>query len=95
MTYPATTAVITLSRPLTVAGNELTELNMREPTVYDKILMEKEKGVATERESIMIARLCDLEAKDLHPLPAYDYEQLVEAFNRFLLPPEKRLKGDF
>lgn len=92
MNYPATTTVITLSRPFNLNGKEVTELTMREPRVIDKIQFEKESGVFLEREEKMLAGLCGLNASDLLNLPAYDYDQLVKAFNRFLLPPVERVK---
>lgn len=95
MKYPANTTVVTLSRPLQLNGEEITKLEMREPTVFDRLVLEKSKGGALEREVAMIASLCNLNPGDLHALPGYDYDQLTEAFNHFLLPPEERLKGDF
>lgn len=90
MNYPATTAVITLSRPFNLNGKEIIELTMREPRVIDKIQFEKSSGVFLEREGTMLAGLCGLNSSDIHNLPAYDYDQLVKAFNRFLLPPAER-----
>lgn len=94
MDYPANTTVITLSRPYTIAGKEVTEITMREPNVRDKIQYEKSTGGTLHRESVMIAGLCGLNQDDLLLLPAYDYDQLVGAFNRFLLPPADRPKSD-
>ncbi|MEZ2602860.1 phage tail assembly protein [Kluyvera intermedia] len=94
MNYPANTTVITLSRPYTIDGKEVTEINMREPNVRDKLQYEKSTGGTMERESVMIAGLCGLNQADLLLLPAYDYDQLVVAFNGFLLPPADRQKSD-
>ena len=90
MNYPASTTVITLSRPFNLNGKEVTVLEMREPLVADKILYDKNKGGSVEKEVAMIAGLCNLNASDLTNLPAYDFDQLTAAFNDFLLPPEER-----
>lgn len=90
MNYPADTVVITLSRPFTIDGVERTEITMREPTVRDRIMLNKAKGDATERELNMVASLCGLAPVDLYTLPGYDYDQLVTEANRFLLPPDQR-----
>ncbi|YCI30875.1 phage tail assembly protein [Erwinia sp. PK3-005] len=90
MNYPANTITVTLSRPLDLNGETLTTLTVREPTVRDKIMFEKTKGDLMEKELAMIASLCDRAPQDLYPLPSYDYDQLVKAFNDFLLPPEER-----
>lgn len=94
MTYPASTTVVTLSRPFTVKGAPVTEIEMREPTVRDRLMLAKGKGDATEREVAMIAGLCGLEVAELIMLPGYDYDQLLEAFQRFFLPPDQRLKSN-
>lgn len=90
MNYPATTTTIILSRPFTIDGQPVTELSMREPTVRDRLALAKGNKSALEKEFEMIASLCGLESNDLLTLPGYDYDQLVEAVNRFLLPPDQR-----
>ncbi|MHC5177423.1 phage tail assembly protein [Serratia rhizosphaerae] len=93
MDYPANTTVVTLSRPFEINGKAVTEIALREPTVRDKLMYEKSAGGSMEKESLMIASLCGLNQADLLLLPAYDYDQLVGAFNRFLLPPADRPKS--
>lgn len=90
MEYPADTVVIALSRPFTIDGKEVAEITMREPTVRDRIMLNKAKGDDTERELNMVASLCGLTPVDLYALPGYDYDQLVTEANRFLLPPDQR-----
>ncbi|HEY2454153.1 MAG TPA: phage tail assembly protein [Scandinavium sp.] len=90
MSYPANTTLITLSRPFKLNEKEVETIEMREPTVFDKLAFEKNKGAPLEKEVTMIAGLCGLNPGDLYKLPAYDYEQLTEAFNAFLLPPAER-----
>ncbi|ECG8590749.1 phage tail assembly protein [Salmonella enterica subsp. salamae] len=91
MNFPADTVVITLSRPFAIDGKEVTEIIMREPTVRDRIMLNKGQGDAVEKELNMIAGLCGLTSTDLYSLPGYDYDQLTAAFERFLLPPDQRL----
>ncbi len=92
MTFPANTKIIHLSRPFLLNGDTVEQLEIREPTVMDKLLFEKNKGGLLEKEVTMIASLCNLNPGDLHTLPAYDYDRLTEAFNDFLLPPAERSK---
>lgn len=94
MTYPASTTVVTLSRPFTVKGVPVTEIEMREPTVRDRLMLSKGKGDAAEKELSMIASLCGLEVIELMLLPGYDYDQLLEALNVFFLPPDQRASKD-
>lgn len=90
MNYPADTAVVTLSRPFVINGKEVTEITMREPTVRDRIMLNKAKGDEIEKELNMVAGLCGLTPIDLYTLPGFDYDQLVMEANRFLLPPDQR-----
>ncbi|MFQ3394676.1 phage tail assembly protein [Enterobacter mori] len=90
MNYPATTTTVNLSRPVDLNGETITSLTLREPTVRDKIMFEKAKGSLLEKELAMIASLCGRSPEDLYGLPACDYDQLVKAFNVFLLPPAER-----
>ncbi|WP_336286552.1 phage tail assembly protein [Cronobacter dublinensis] len=90
MNYPATTITVTLSRPVDLDGETVTSLTVREPTVRDKLMFEKAKGDLMEKELAMIASLCNRDPKELYNLPSYDYDQLVKAFNDFLLPPAER-----
>ena len=90
MNYPATSTIITLSRAIDLNGETVTSLTLREPTVRDKVMFEKAKGSLLEKELAMIASLCGRSPEDLYGLPACDYDQLVKAFNDFLLPPAER-----
>ncbi|EMO5715817.1 phage tail assembly protein [Enterobacter bugandensis] len=92
MNYPADKKTIKLSRPLTIGATEVTELHMREPLVFDKLLYEKHSGSPLEKEISMISSLCGVEPAELHQLTAYDYSQLGDALNNFLKSPEKRSK---
>lgn len=94
MNYPANSKTVKLTRSIIKDGVEVEELHLREPTVFDKLNYEKQKGSALEKEINMIASLCGVEPSDLHALPAYDYSQLGKALNEFfLLAPEERSKS--
>jgi hypothetical protein len=91
MNYPANTKVIPLSRPCLMGSIEVTQVEMREPTVRDRILFEKQQGSALEKEMGIITSLCGIEKEDLLLLSAWDYSQMVETMNDFLLlPPAAR-----
>ncbi|WP_370611824.1 phage tail assembly protein [Klebsiella aerogenes] len=94
MNYPATSKKIPFSRPLVIEnGKELTEVEMREPLVRDKILFDKHNGGSVDKELFTVASLCGLSEKDLLELPSWDYNQLVETMNDFLLlSPAERMK---
>jgi hypothetical protein len=91
MNYPANTKVIPLSRPCLMGSIEVTQVEMREPTMRDRIVFEKQQGSALEKEMGIITSLCGIEKEDLLLLPAWDYSQMVETMNDFLLlPPAAR-----
>lgn len=92
--YPSTATTIKLTRPLMTTQGELAELHLKEPTVRDKLLHEKSKGGPLEKEVALIASLCGIEPAEIYTLSAYDYKQLGEALNTFLLPPEERSNPD-
>ena len=92
--YPANSKTITLYTPLPLAnGSPLTEVAMREPTVRDRITREKDRGSEGEKDARMLALLCNMNEQDVYALTAADYLQLEEAFNVFMLPPDKRPKA--
>ncbi|WP_241608995.1 phage tail assembly protein [Rosenbergiella australiborealis] len=91
--YPSSSQTIILYTPLTLAnGSQLTEIALREPTVRDRILREKDRGSEGEKDARMLALLCNMNEEDIYALTAADYLQLEEAFNVFMLPPSKRPK---
>lgn len=93
MNYPATTKKITFSRPFLIGGAEVTQVEMREPLVRDKILFEKHSGTSAEKTLFTVASLCGLDKDDLMALSSWDYDQLVETMNDFLLlSPAERLE---
>ncbi|MEG3135537.1 phage tail assembly protein [Rouxiella sp. T17] len=94
MKYPGTSETITLYSPLILEnGSELTTITMREPLVRDRLVYAKDRGNEEEKETRMLALLCDINDEDMQSLTMADQIQLQETFNRFMLPPAKRQKS--
>ena len=89
MSFPGETRVIKLYSPVSFENGGLLE---QEPLVRDRIAFSKDRGSEEEKEARMIALLCNLSEQDIWQLTAADYAQLLDAFNVFMLPPEKRPK---
>lgn len=81
---------IPLSRPYEINGVKHASLTMFEPKLRDKILFSKDKGEPEEKSARMLARLLNLEDKDLLNLPACDYARLEDAFNELVKDPSDR-----
>ncbi|WP_162287003.1 phage tail assembly protein [Pantoea stewartii] len=95
MTYPCVNHVIKLYTPIELEDNSvLKQVTMREPLVRDRIAYSKDRGTEEEKEARMIASLCNLAEKDIWLMTAADFSQLTDAFNNFMLPPEKRQSND-
>jgi len=91
MSYPCVNRVIKLYTPIELEDSTVLEqVTMREPLVRDRIAYSKDRGTEEEKEARMIASLCNLAEKDIWLLTAADFSQLTDAFNVFMLPPEKR-----
>lgn len=94
MDYPSENIQIALYTPVTLPdGTRLEQITLREPRVRDRIAFAKDHGQEEEKEARMIAALCNLTEHDIWLLTAADYIQLTDAFNVFMLPPEKRMKS--
>ncbi len=81
---------VPLSRPYEINGVKHEELVMFEPKLRDKILFSKDKGDPEEKSVRMIARLVNVEEKDLLNLPSCDYTRLEDAFNEMVKAPSER-----
>lgn len=84
------TIEIPLSRPYEINGVKHEVLTMFEPKLRDKILYSKDKGTEDEKSARMIARLLNVEDKDLMNLPSCDYTRLEDAFNEMVKDPVDR-----
>ncbi|MBL5920586.1 phage tail assembly protein [Lelliottia amnigena] len=94
MTYPVETVTITLYTPIKdAAGNEITQLSMREPKVFDRIRQSYLKGMPEENEADMIAGLCEVHPEIIKNLTTADYRQLEDQFIVFTAPPSARAEA--
>lgn len=82
MTQPGR-AVVTLSRPATIAGAQVLQITMREPTVDDQLAAEK-MGEGGQADKMYMANLCQLAPEDIGKLPLRDFKRLQTAFLFFL-----------
>ena len=75
---------ITLSRPLKIAGVDVTVLRMREPTVADQEIASDMGGSDAAREIQTFANLCEQSPDDIRRLPLKDYKRLQAAYVNFI-----------
>jgi hypothetical protein len=75
---------ITLSKPITISGAQVTEIIMREPNVADQLAMDKTSGSEAEKEITMMANLCMISKDDIKQLKLRDYKRVQTAFGLFI-----------
>lgn len=75
---------ITLSRPLKIAGVDVSVLRMREPTVADQEIASDMGGTDAAREIQTFANLCEQTPDDIRRLPLKDYKRLQAAYVNFI-----------
>lgn len=75
---------ITLSRPLKIAGVDVSVLRMREPTVADQEIASDMGGSDAAREIQTFANLCEQAPNDIRRLPLKDYKRLQAAYVNFI-----------
>lgn len=81
----AESKVIVLDVPITVYGNELTEVTMRLPKVLDQRMAEDlSNGSDTSADIQLYMRLCDIPEEAVHQLVESDYLRLNEAYRDFI-----------
>ncbi len=76
-------AIVTLAKPLTIAGVSVSALKMREPTVKDQLVMDATAGTDAQKEIAFFAALTGQAPTDLHSLSSRDYRRLQAAFSLF------------
>ncbi|QSH40920.1 phage tail assembly protein [Lentisphaerota bacterium ZTH] len=77
---------VKLEYAIEVNGQEVTELEVRRPTVKDQLAAER-KGknqYQGEKEVMMFADLCCLAPEDIYKMDMKDYLKLQEVFKHFL-----------
>lgn len=75
---------ITLSRPLNIAGANVSVLRMREPTVADQEIASELNASDAGREIQTFANLCEQSPADIRRLPLKDYKRLQAAYVNFI-----------
>nr|WP_068436192.1 phage tail assembly protein [Magnetospirillum sp. XM-1]CUW41143.1 conserved protein of unknown function \ len=83
------TATVTFPRPVKIGDNTYTAVTMREPTVADEIAVAAESATGTdqEKESRLIARLCDLPVEGVQQMKSGQYRVLQRPLLVFLSTP--------
>ncbi|MES9873166.1 MAG: phage tail assembly protein [Candidatus Sedimenticola sp. 6PFRAG7] len=76
--------LIKLKHPVTVKGQEHTELKMRAPKVRDMLAGEKVSGSAGEQEVVIFANLCEVGREVIEELHLADYQDLQQVYQGFL-----------
>ena len=78
--------VIPLRTPVTVGGDTVRQLRMREPAVEDTLAVEKTMrgGTDGEREVRLFANLCEVPPSTIEKLKMYDYKRVQDVYRDFL-----------
>lgn len=93
-TIPARVKIITLDFPYeTSKGKRIEQVELRAPTVRDRLLRSRDPAPAVEADVNMMARLCGLELDGLVSMEIADYMRVEEAFNFLASPTTPPLKG--
>jgi len=75
---------IELKYPIMAEGREITNVELRRPTVRDRLIAERTNGTNLEKEIRLIAALCDFAPTMIESLDMADYAQLQDALADFL-----------
>lgn len=74
---------IKLKYPITIDGEDITELNMRRAKVRDQLAVQNGANDA-EQEVKLFANLCEVKADVITELDIADYHLLQETYTSFL-----------
>lgn len=74
---------VTLSRPASISGAQVSSIRMREPTVDDQVNYQDTAGNDAAREVTMFANLCEVAPEDIRRLPLRDYLRLQASYTLF------------
>lgn len=75
---------ITFARPVTMNGQQVTSVTMREPTVEDQIAGQEAANSPWGQEVATFANLCEVSPEDIRRLPLREYSKLQAAYADFL-----------
>lgn len=80
---------IKLEYPVSVNGQEYTQLTMRRPKVRDQKLAAKLGNNDADREIALFANLCEVEPEMIEELDMTDYSHIQETYQNFLSPGQQ------
>jgi hypothetical protein len=75
---------INLKHPITLGGEEYTQLTLRRPKVRDMLGVDKQGGSDAEKEVRIFANLCEVPPSVIEELDLADYQALQGAYQDFL-----------
>jgi len=75
---------IELKTPVEIDGKMVNSLTMRTPKVKDMKLAQKSFQAEEDRETALLANLCDIPVNAIDELDLRDYKALQEALQSFL-----------
>lgn len=92
-TIPARVKIIELEFPYVAKnGQKIEKVQLRAPTVRDRLMRSRDPAQGTEADVNMMARLCGFELEDLMSMEIADYLRVEEAFNFLALPTAPKSK---
>jgi len=75
---------ITLDYPVTINGQEVSQLFLRRAKVADQRAMAKNSGTDADKEIAMFANLLNIAPNEVDLLDVKDYQKITEAYQGFL-----------
>ena len=75
---------IKLKHPITLEGEEVTQLILRRPKVRDMLGADKQGGTDAEKEIRIFANLCEVTPAIIEELDLADYQALQGVYQGFL-----------
>jgi len=75
---------IKLKHPITLEGEEVTQLTLRRPKVRDMLGADKQGGTDAEKEIRIFANLCEVTPAVIEELDLADYQALQGVYQGFL-----------
>ena len=75
---------IKLKHPITLEGEDVTQLILRRPKVRDMLGADKQGGTDAEKEIRIFANLCEVSPAVIEELDLADYQALQGVYQGFL-----------
>lgn len=74
---------VVFTQPVTLGGETVSSVVMREPTVADMRAVDKQGSTDLEREILMIGRLINVPGEELDALSVVNYKRLQDRYAAF------------